>query len=367
MIDTLGSGGAQRQIISLAKALCVKGHEVTLLYYNGPHYFLSHIKDLPIRVEFVQKKSKIGWGLFWQIRSFIKANSFDIACSFMIAPSLFLLVGNRLAGRKVKCIISERTFEAGVSNLHKKFRLSYHFADYILANSSHQQAVLKELFPNYVNRIRSIGNGVFLNEFNYRKDYVFSSDKLHIVAIGRIVVLKNIRTLISALNILVNNFKVNAYVAYVGREPVIREDVAEQEMCLQLLKEFHLEERWTWVGEVNNVDQYLEQNDVLVHTSFGEGFPNAVCEAMIKGIPVFASNVCDHPKVIEHGKSGYLFDPRNAEELAAFLYQFHHLTLEEKRKMVAEARSFAEKNFDIEVVATKYESLFKSLLSENHS
>ncbi len=362
VIDTLGSGGAQRQMITLAKSFCNKGHQVTLFYYNAPHYFLDHIKDYPIQIKFIQKKSKFGFRMMWSMSRFIRKNSFDIALSFMIAPSFHLLIANLLTGKKTKVVLSERTFEDCVPSLHKKFRYFYRFADYILANSYHQQEVLKKLFPKYHSKIGTIGNGVIFSEFKFREQHVFDSGELKIIGIGRIAKLKNIRILIQALNILVNEYKLNVVVNYVGREPEKGEDELEHEICLSLLREYHLENKWKWLGQVSNVDFQLEQNDILVHPSLGEGFPNAVCEAMIKGIPVFASNVYDHPKVIQHGKNGFLFPTDQPRELAELLRNFHFLSQEQKIKLVQEAHIFANNNFDIHAVCSQYETLFKRLL-----
>ncbi|MFZ9846896.1 MAG: glycosyltransferase family 4 protein [Flavobacteriales bacterium] len=364
VIDSLGSGGAQRQIVALAKGLCSRGHEVTIVYYNGPHFFLDKIEKLPIKVEFLHKKSKMGFEILWKIRNIIRRNSFDVGCAFMIYPSYFLTMGNVLALKKIKTVTSERTYEKAYSSLVKKFRFMYKFTDRILANSFHQRDVLLQIFPQYKHKIGTIGNGVFLDDFKFRSNHIFDSNHFKIVAVGRIVALKNIRVLVNALNILVNQNNINAYVNYIGREPVSAKDIAEHQYCLQLLKDFNIENRWNWIGEVNNVEEYLQQNDALVHGSLGEGFPNAVCEAMTKGIPVFASNVYDHPKVIEHGKSGYVFDPLDANSLASSLKEFHELTQDQKQELVRKARTYAENNFDISIVTKKYEDLFLSLISK---
>ena len=55
--------------------------------------------------------------------------------------------------------------------------------------------------------------------------------------------------------------------------------------------------------------------DVSVLSSFSEGFPNAVVEAMAAGRPVVASNVGGVPDALHHGDNGLLVPPNDAAAL----------------------------------------------------
>jgi D-inositol-3-phosphate glycosyltransferase len=59
--------------------------------------------------------------------------------------------------------------------------------------------------------------------------------------------------------------------------------------------------------------------DVLVCPSDVESLPRVVVEAMAFETPVVASNVFGHPDVIEDGRTGWLFEPRDVASLAAGL------------------------------------------------
>lgn len=48
----------------------------------------------------------------------------------------------------------------------------------------------------------------------------------------------------------------------------------------------------------------------------GEGFPTAVCESFMTGLPVIASNWRFNPELVQEGETGYLFEVHNVEELA---------------------------------------------------
>src|SRR5205807_645444 len=48
-----------------------------------------------------------------------------------------------------------------------------------------------------------------------------------------------------------------------------------------------------------------------------ENFPRVVVEAFAKGTPVIASNLGAMAEVMEHGRTGLLFEPGNASDLSA--------------------------------------------------
>lgn len=59
--------------------------------------------------------------------------------------------------------------------------------------------------------------------------------------------------------------------------------------------------------------------DILVLSSHQEGLGLAVLEAMACGIPVVASNTGGLPEAVIHGRTGLLFAPGSADDLAASL------------------------------------------------
>jgi len=62
----------------------------------------------------------------------------------------------------------------------------------------------------------------------------------------------------------------------------------------------------TMYGMISDVNQFLTDADIFLFISRAEGFPNAVMEAMLKGIPVVASRTGGIPELIQDGVSGLL-------------------------------------------------------------
>src|SRR5262249_56842744 len=77
-----------------------------------------------------------------------------------------------------------------------------------------------------------------------------------------------------------------------------------------------LAHRVVWAGEVNDVKAaYNSFNIATLSSSFGEGFPNAVGEAMACGTPVVATDIGDARWII--GEFGEVVPPGNPDLLCA--------------------------------------------------
>ncbi len=70
-------------------------------------------------------------------------------------------------------------------------------------------------------------------------------------------------------------------------------------------------------GFRSDVPAVLDAADVLLVTSYREGSPHSVLEAMVAGTPVVATSVAGIPEMIEDGRSGWLVRPGAADEAAS--------------------------------------------------
>lgn len=61
---------------------------------------------------------------------------------------------------------------------------------------------------------------------------------------------------------------------------------------------------------------YSDCRIIILASICYEGFPGTIVEAMLHGKAVVCSRIGGLPEIVEHGKTGLLFEPSNAEELA---------------------------------------------------
>ena len=102
--------------------------------------------------------------------------------------------------------------------------------------------------------------------------------------------------------------------------------------------------------------------DLSILCSLREGFSNVILESMASGKPVIASNVGGNPEAILDGKTGFLFEPQDPDELAAkTISLLKDKNLRERMGRVARKR--AEEIFSIRKMVERYESLYQSFLN----
>ncbi|HBE41184.1 MAG TPA: hypothetical protein DDW27_08275 [Bacteroidales bacterium] len=108
------------------------------------------------------------------------------------------------------------------------------------------------------------------------------------------------------------------------------------------------------------VSQIIPDYDILLMTSFQEGHPIVLLEAMACGIvPVVSLLSGSTDIVVKHGENGYLCDPGNTKQFATDL----SLAIDNSRldEMAYNARLTIEKQFSIETMCNEYITLFTSL------
>lgn len=95
------------------------------------------------------------------------------------------------------------------------------------------------------------------------------------------------------------------------RMPEARLFVAGQDMDWALemgamVKERGMQEHVCLLGRREDVADLLAASDILLSTSKNEGFPNAVMEAMNAGLPIVATGVGGVPELVRHETDGFL-------------------------------------------------------------
>lgn len=118
-------------------------------------------------------------------------------------------------------------------------------------------------------------------------------------------------------------------------------------------------DRVHFLGEKNNISDYLFNCDAFVLSSLYEGMPITVLEAMSLKIPVLSTPVCGVVDVIENGVNGYISKDFTEESFLDMLNSFGKDFLGIKEDV---PRNISNR-FSISQCATSYRDLFRSKLS----
>lgn len=111
-----------------------------------------------------------------------------------------------------------------------------------------------------------------------------------------------------------------------------------------------------WLPRSELLEVY-RRSDCLVNPSSGEGLPNVVLEAMACGVAVLASRVAGNDTLVDHGKTGLLFDWATVDALGDGLAQLAADTAG-TREMGRRGREIALAEYSWSSVARRYAELF---------
>ncbi len=362
LIDSLGSGGAQRQMVLLIKSLVSMGHDVSIAnYYPHLNHFRSELNEVCTVID-LEKHSRWSIAPVLALRRLLKKSTTDILLSFLDTPNVYAVFATMGSG-STKVVVSERsTFADSLPNWVEKVRYCiYYGANAITVNSEHQKTSIIKFFPFLSNKVTRIYNGVDLKRFSPRA-IVEDRTKgpLRLLSVASIAANKNPITLIRALAIAKKK-GLSVNISWVGKRYVSGNEGNVFEECENMINRYGLDEEWEWLGERSDVPELMQSYDALIHPSYKEGFPNVVCEALASGLPVLASNIGDHAYLVEAGVSGYLFDPEKEESIFEAISSMYNLDQSKVLEMRAASRSFAESQLESKKLAENYEELFKNL------
>jgi GalNAc-alpha-(1->4)-GalNAc-alpha-(1->3)-diNAcBac-PP-undecaprenol alpha-1,4-N-acetyl-D-galactosaminyltransferase len=366
VIDHLNSGGAQRQMVNLAVGLCQRNHDIEFFIYHPQDFFAAQLADLGIKVHRSLKPSRYSIRTISSLLDLVKKNDYDFIVSFLKTPNFYAEVVKSLIGRKRPGLVVSERLGDSFSNRYfrtKALRQLHRLADYVTVNSHHQRTALLKTHAWMRDKISTIYNGVDLNVFYPLPIREKTGDSLTLLAVASITTRKNGLRLIKALEILRREYQLFPTVHWVGEHQLhIPERRNASLTWKEELKRLQLESQWQWLEPRHDIPQLMRSYDALIHPSYLEGLPNAVCEALASGLPALVSASLDHPLLVQNGVSGFLFDPFAPEAIAEAIYRFSRLDAAARQAMSASARTFAEKELAMERYVSNYEQLFISLM-----
>lgn len=113
-------------------------------------------------------------------------------------------------------------------------------------------------------------------------------------------------------------------------------------------------------GQQPDVRRWYQGLTVLVQPSYAEGFGLTVLEGMATGCCVVATNISDFPSLIDHGRTGFLYDPGDIGSLRTILQTLLH-DPDRARSVGAAAASEARERFGIEHERDRLSSLYREM------
>ena len=356
--------GMTTHTLDLGRALVSLGHRVTLLVgrrkKNLPESEILYQKFLEVGVQVVSFREAINNSLHLKIISFL-----DV---------LFFIIWHRFDIIHIQS--PYLSFMPWL--LHKKFVSTLHVNDLIRCfyykNATHLIAISRET-KDYARRIFGyndkditiVNHGVSSsfatllsaeqkNEEKLKRN--LPVDKLIIGLVGSIEKRKGHDVLLNAIALLPKELLATIHIVFLGSS----KDGKTKEWLDTLIEKTNMEGRVSRF-EYQSSDIFYKLFDVFVLPSRLEGFPVVVIEAMSSGCCCVRSNVEGAYDQIDDGKTGFLFENENVEQLSSILKFL--IENPDRRTEVAKAgREKALKEFTSEVMAKKTIDVYKQVINE---
>ena len=361
VIDNLGSGGAQRHLINIANGLSKVYSVKILLYNNRSESFYKVNKNIEIKEIKKAKFKGFNFRVFINIWKEIKHSNFIF--SFMPTGNIYCLLSRLFFNFDNKIICNEVSIKSRHEKISKRIitNILYSQADHIVCNTVHQAKNLRR-FPFLRNKVSTIYNGSEEKRFVYRVKKGFR-EKVFII-VGRIAYPKNGLMILKALKLFYKRNDFLPQIQWAGRiDNSTFEDLKLfNDMQLFLRRNKQIKSNFHLLGEIKDIDKLFKTADGLISASTIEGLPYVICEAMLSGCPVLASEISDNKIILgDNDKRGILCDPYSEESICKGLEKLVYSDEYKIREISINARAYAEEHFTNKNFIRKYLNLIEDL------
>ena len=225
-----------------------------------------------------------------------------------------------------------------------------------IAVSSSVAERVRQLLPVNERQLRVIANGVHIPKAaEVETGARVKASGLTLISVGRLVPLKRQAILISAMARLRRRYP-EARLLLVGDGdcmPDLRRQVTAS----------GLDECVEFTGIVDDVGKYLARADIYLSSSESEGMPVSVLEAMAWGLPVIASDIPGHRSVIDPGKTGFLYELNNVDELVDSVIALA-TDAELVQTVTAQAQALVQEHYSDVASEQQHAALYRQLLPQ---
>jgi L-malate glycosyltransferase len=139
-------------------------------------------------------------------------------------------------------------------------------------------------------------------------------------------------------------------------------DGPEMTPVCRLVKKLGLTDKVHLLGKQENLDELYSISDIKLLLSEKESFGLVALEAMACGVPCIGTNVGGLPEVIQHGKTGYICELGDIDDIskkAIMLLSNQQM----HEQFAANGLSVVKTKFRAEQIVGKYEQLYYKLLN----
>ncbi|MDX1520490.1 MAG: glycosyltransferase family 4 protein [Anaerolineae bacterium] len=296
-------------------------------------------------------------GFFRALRAALDKRAYDVIHVHTPHAGFLLLLGLVMFGRYRELQpLTVHTIQNSFQNFKFRNKLlfipSFPFFQRLVfcSNASY------ESFPAYYkwfggDRMHVVQNAVDLDRIDRITNgkQPSQSDQFTIATVG-LITMKNPLTMLEAFRQANDQANQLVFIGEGHLRPVLTEEAKKAGLEQQV--------KLTGLIERDSVFEYFTGADVFVSTSWGEGLPVAVMEAMACGRPVILSDIPPHREVAEGTDFIPLVKPDDAAGFAREIKKFREMSAAERAVIGQKCRKIIEDRFGLPVMHAGYEEIY---------
>lgn len=354
-ITSLDVGGAERQVLDLARRLISRNHNVLIVYLTGSGRLVS--SDNSISAIGLGSTKSISGAVrsFLSLRALIKSFKPDVVHSHMVHANLFARLVRLVTHIPRLICTAHNTNEGGRLRMYA-YRMTNFLADVTTNVSRGAVEAFESKGAVKHGQMLFVPNGIDTDKFTFdestrldiRSSEGILSDGKVILAVGRLVAAKDYPNLLRAFEILCRVDK-TITLWIIGDGELKSELIA-------LCEELGIFKRVKFFGIREDVADFYSSADVYVLSSAWEGFGLVVAEAMAAERVVVATDCGGVKEVV--GEEGFMVQPGNVEELAVAIKLALDMDTSAAQALGRLARQRVIDNYSLDNVVTTWVNLY---------
>jgi glycosyltransferase involved in cell wall biosynthesis len=358
---SMGMGGADQQLLSAAREMVARGHEVFVVSLTplGPMGLESRSLGIPTESLEMARGIPDPRGLL-RLARLVRAWQPDVVHSHMVHANLMARV-LRLVVPVPVLVSTIHNISEGGALLMAGYRLTNGLVDHmtIISQAAADRFVRDRIIPERL--LSVIPNGVNADEFRNVPEAARQAARRSLglegefvwLAVGRFEVAKDYPNMLHAFA-RVREQQPGAVLLLVGRG-------ALQDDTESLARDLGLEGAVRFLGVRRDVPELMSAADGYLMSSAWEGMPMVLLEAAAAGLPIVTTAVGGNGEVVGDEESGFLVPPRDAGALGSAMLRLMGLSEPERRAMGERGQERVRSRYGLGRVVERWMDLYQEL------